>query len=110
MPRAAMVLQRVDDYGSAQEMIMSLHRFLCATAALWLGLGAGTLVNAETYPQRPIKIIVPAAAGGPNDIPGRLASQFLPNKLGQPIVIENRPGAAGAVGTREVAKAVPDGY
>ena len=64
----------------------------------------------ESYPSRSIRIVVPSSAGGPNDIPARLASQFLPPRLGQPVVVENRAGAGGALGTRDVAKAAPDGY
>jgi tripartite-type tricarboxylate transporter receptor subunit TctC len=66
-------------------------------------------ISAQTYPDRPIKLIVPSAPGGPTDIPARLLSQILP-KLGQPIVIENRPGAGGAIGARSVAASAPDGY
>ncbi|HMA75033.1 MAG TPA: tripartite tricarboxylate transporter substrate binding protein [Xanthobacteraceae bacterium] len=65
--------------------------------------------NAQTYPDRPIKLIVPSAPGGPTDLPARLLSQVLP-KLGQPVVIENRPGAGGAIGARFVAGSAPDGY
>ena len=65
---------------------------------------------ADDYPNKPIKLILPAAAGGPTDVPARLASQILQPKLGQPVVIENRPGAGGALGARVVATAAPDGY
>jgi tripartite-type tricarboxylate transporter receptor subunit TctC len=65
---------------------------------------------AQTYPDKPIKIIVPSAPGGPTDLPARLASQILTPKLGQPVVVENRPGAGGAIGARAVAGAPPDGY
>src|SRR3954471_4627832 len=66
--------------------------------------------QAQTFPDKPIKIIVPSAAGGPTDVPARLASQILQPRLGQPIVIENRPGAGGAIGAKAVASAPPDGY
>ncbi|CAH1654603.1 MULTISPECIES: tripartite tricarboxylate transporter substrate binding protein [unclassified Chelatococcus] len=64
----------------------------------------------QDYPNRTIRIVVPSSAGGPNDIPARLASQFLPTRFGQSVLVENRAGAGGALGTREVAKAAPDGY
>src|SRR5689334_135457 len=64
---------------------------------------------AQSYPDRPIRLIVPSAPGGPTDIPARLLSQFLP-RLGQPAVVETRPGAGGAIGARVVATAPADGY
>src|SRR5262245_10430810 len=77
---------------------------------LCFGLMAGTAAHAQGYPDKPIKIIVAAAPGGPTDVPARLAAQILTPKLGQPVVVENRAGAGGAIGSREVAKAAPDGY
>ena len=81
------------------------------------GAGAALLVlhgirraAANDYPNKPIKLIVAAAPGGPTDVPARLASQILTPKLGQPVVVENRPGAGGALGARVVATAPPDGY
>lgn len=65
---------------------------------------------ADAYPNKPIRIVVPAAPGGPNDDPARMAVQILQPKFGQPVVVEHRPGAGGAIGTREAAKAAPDGY
>jgi tripartite-type tricarboxylate transporter receptor subunit TctC len=65
---------------------------------------------AQGYPQKPIHIIVAAGAGGPSDLPARLAAQILQPKLGQPVIVENRPGAAGTVGARYVAAAPADGY
>ena len=66
-------------------------------------------LSAQTFPERPIHLIVPAAPGGPTDLPARLVSQILP-KLGQPTVVENRAGAGGAIGARSVAVAPADGY
>ena len=66
-------------------------------------------LSAQTYPDHPIKLIVPSASGGPTDIPARMTAGFIP-KLGQPGVVENRPGAGGALGARSVASSPPDGY
>lgn len=81
-----------------------------AATALGLALSAASPASPQSYPTQPIKIIVPASAGGPNDIAARYAAQILPPKLGQPVLVENRPGAGGALGMREVAKARPDGH
>jgi tripartite-type tricarboxylate transporter receptor subunit TctC len=65
---------------------------------------------AQAYPTRPVRIIVGFAAGGPVDILARLMGQWLSERLGQPFVIENRPGGGGNIGTEAVVKAPPDGY
>ena len=80
------------------------------TAAALAHMSRGDVAASEDYPSKPIKLIVPAAPGGPTDAPGRLASQVLAAKLGQPVVVENRPGAGGAIGARVVASAPADGY
>src|SRR5215831_7588122 len=65
---------------------------------------------AQAYPTRPVRIVVGFPAGGGFDIVARLIGQYLSERLGQPFVIENRPGAGGNIGTEVVAKAPPDGY
>ena len=66
--------------------------------------------GAQAYPSRPVRIVVGFASGGNSDILARLIGQWLSERLGQPFVIENRPGAASNIGTEAVAKAPPDGY
>jgi tripartite-type tricarboxylate transporter receptor subunit TctC len=80
-----------------------------------LGLGAALLAfagaaQAQTYPSKPIKLIVPWPPGGGVDTSARIISQPLSERLGQPIVVENRPGAAGNIGTALAAREKPDGY
>jgi tripartite-type tricarboxylate transporter receptor subunit TctC len=66
--------------------------------------------TAQDYPSRPVKLIVPLGAGGPTDLVGRFLAQALGEQLKQSFFVENRPGAAGLIGTVEAAKAAPDGY
>jgi tripartite-type tricarboxylate transporter receptor subunit TctC len=89
---------------------LSIARRTCL--ALLLGaLGLASQTQAQSaYPSRPIVMIVPQAAGGTNDIVGRLVSQKLGEVLGTSAVVENRPGAGGNIGTQVVAKASKDGY
>ena len=89
---------------------MRLGLLAFATATLCFGSNASDPAFAQSYPNKPIKIIVPATPGGPLDVPARLAARILPPTLGQPVVIEHRPGAGNVIGAREVAKAPPDGY
>src|SRR3981081_1316285 len=85
-------------------------------AFLRLAAGAAALpaqsrfASAHAYPMRPVHVIVPFAAAGPNDIVARVLAQWLSERIGQPFLIENRPGAATNVGTEAVVKAAPDGY
>jgi tripartite-type tricarboxylate transporter receptor subunit TctC len=68
------------------------------------------IASAQTFPNRIIKMILPYTAGSPNDVLARIAAPALSSRLGQPIIIENRPGAGTLIGTREVMTATPDGY
>jgi tripartite-type tricarboxylate transporter receptor subunit TctC len=68
------------------------------------------IARAETYPSRPVHLIVPTPAGGSADIVARLMGQWLSERIGQPFIIDNRPGAGGNVGTEVVVRAPPDGY
>jgi tripartite-type tricarboxylate transporter receptor subunit TctC len=78
-------------------------------AALWLVTAAGA-AHTQSYPTHPIRIIVPFAPGGLNDTAARLIQPYLEKGLGQTVVVENRTGASGIVGTELVAKAAPDGH
>jgi tripartite-type tricarboxylate transporter receptor subunit TctC len=78
-----------------------------STALLWALVQP---LSAADYPDRPIRLIVPFAAGGANDIIARLIQPALALALGQPVIIDNRPAASGTVGTEAVARAQPDGY
>src|SRR5436190_18474207 len=65
---------------------------------------------AQAYPTRPVRLIVPFAPGGQNDIIARIIGQWLSERLGQQFIVENRPGAATNIGTEAVVRAPPDGY
>ncbi|NDF64050.1 MAG: tripartite tricarboxylate transporter substrate binding protein [Betaproteobacteria bacterium] len=80
-------------------------------AALWLALGGSAVVQAQpAWPAKTVRIVVPYTPGGGNDILARLLAEKLTTALGQPVVVENKPGAGAVVGTDFVAKAAPDGY
>lgn len=90
---------------------MNIRQRIRRTALLLtLGICACGTAGAQSYPQRPVTIIVPFPAGGPSDGYTRLIAQKLNAKFGQPFIIDNRPGATGAIGTTAVARAKPDGY
>lgn len=80
-----------------------------ATAAMGWAMVASPLF-AQSYPSKPIRLVVPSAAGGAPDVICRLLGNELSVALGQPIVIDNKPGAGGALGMSEIARAAPDGY
>lgn len=85
------------------------HRQWLLFVAFFLGV-VPLLASAADWPAKPLRLIVPYSAGGPTDGVARLIAQHLEKNLGQPVVVQNRPGAGGAVGVGEVLRAAPDGY
>src|SRR4051795_5036 len=83
---------------------------LAFAAALAFASAAIAGANADTYPSRPITIVVPFAAGGPTDTLARILGERMRQSLGQTIVIENTTGAAGSIGVGRVVRSAPDGY
>jgi tripartite-type tricarboxylate transporter receptor subunit TctC len=83
---------------------------LTLAATLLAAPVSSTLSQAEDYPARPVRIVVPFGAGGPADVAARLIGNVLQESFGQPFVIENRTGAGGVIGTQEAVKSPPDGY
>ena len=75
-----------------------------------IGAQGGSAIAAETFPTRPIRLVIPFAPGGGSDVTGRIVGQKLSEQLGQSVIIDNRPGAASMLGTDLVARAAPDGY
>ncbi len=86
------------------------RRQIIRTLAATLAIGPVCVARAQAYPSRMIKIIVPASAGGIVDVEVRRLSVHLTQALGQPVIIDNRPGASNTIGTAAGAKAAPDGY
>ena len=89
--------------------------FVCNASVLRAAAAAAALVFhpalcAQTFPTRPVKIVVPFSAGGAVDVPARIVAQKLQDFWGQGVVVDNRPGAGSTIGAEAVAKAVPDGY
>jgi tripartite-type tricarboxylate transporter receptor subunit TctC len=86
-----------------------MRRLFLTTAIVLIALGAGPAA-AQSFPNKPIRILVPFAAGGAVDLLARLTAAKMSESLGQPVIIENRPGAAGNIAADAVAKSPPDGY
>ncbi len=85
-------------------------KFLASVAIATMAMMSGTSAFSQEYPSRPIRLVVPLAAAGGGDLAARSIADPLERKLGQPIIVENKPGAGTSIGTDIVAKAKPDGY
>jgi len=88
---------------------VNLSRRQCLGAVVLTALATAP-ASAQTFPTHPLRLIVPFPAGGSNDVMARLIAPHLEQSLGQPVIVDNRPAAAGQVGTDAVAKAPPDGH
>ena len=84
------------------------RRQIIGLAAAAMSLPA--LAQTSSFPQRPVRIVVPYTTGGSNDVIARLLAQQLQEAWGQPVVVENKPGAAGNIGASDIAKSAPDGH
>jgi tripartite-type tricarboxylate transporter receptor subunit TctC len=91
-------------------MRLPRRKFLHLAAATAALRGVSSVAWAQAYPARPVRVILQTAPGGSADVVARLIGQWLSERLGQPFVIENRPGASGNIGTEAVVRAAPDGY
>ncbi len=89
---------------------MKLKALLAAAAVATTALGFASVTAAQTYPTKPVTVVVPFAAGGPTDTVTRLVAQNMSKTLGQTVLVENVGGAGGNIGNEKVAKAAPDGY
>ncbi len=87
-----------------------MRHILLAFASFALTLFAPAPAHAQAYPSKPVRLIVPWAPGGTTDILGRILGQKMGEKWGQPVLVENRGGAAGNIGTEAVVRSAPDGY
>jgi len=87
-----------------------IQRRLLVAALAAVCMPSAVLAQGSGYPNKPVRLVVPFAAGGPNDVMGRVLAQQLTQLSGQSFVVENKAGAGGVIGTDAVAKAVPDGY
>jgi tripartite-type tricarboxylate transporter receptor subunit TctC len=91
-------------------MALTRRQYLRAVGCVAVLPAMARLAHAQTYPTRSVRLVVGFPAGGPNDILGRLMAQWLAERLGQPVVVENQPGSSGNIATAAVVRAPADGY
>src|SRR5580704_8679688 len=96
--------------GKDWRSISVANRFLVGAALALVTFITGNTAYAQDYPTRPITAVIPFAGGSASDVVSRILFDKMSKSLGQPIVVENRPGAGGNIGTADVARAAPDGY
>ena len=87
-----------------------MSRLSLSRLALAFGLAFAAIAHAQTFPSKPLKLVVPFGPGGSSDVVARIVAEGAGEALGQPMLIENLPGAGGNIGTARVVKAAPDGY
>ena len=90
-----------------EEQAMTTVRLI---AGIVTAIATSSLAHAQSYPEKPIKLVVPFPAGGATDTSARLVAQRLQTGLGQTVIVENQGGAGGTIGAKQVAAAAPDGY
>ena len=105
-----MVITRIEGGAYPNLIGVARRRFLHLAAGAAVLPSLSRSASAQTYPARPVRLVVGFAPGGVVDIFGRLMGQSLSDRLGQPFVIENRPGAGSNIATEAVVRAPPDGY
>src|SRR5438067_5738301 len=91
-------------------MHVAHRRCFCLVAGFALAATTPGIAWSQSFPARPITIVVSFAAGGPTDVAARIVAERMRVSLGQPVVVENITGAAGSIGVGRVARATPDGY
>src|SRR6201995_4229317 len=93
-----------------RRMITTRKRLILGALTAWAAAMASTMAGAQSYPTKPVTVIIPFAGGSASDVVSRILFDKMSKALGQPIVVENRPGAGGNSGTGATAHAAPDGY
>ena len=87
-----------------------MHRRILLVSVAAMLAAASTGAGAQAYPSKPVRLIVPFAAGGTTDIVARVVSEKISTHLGQTMIVDNKAGGGGSVGATEIARAAPDGY